>query len=50
MYTRAEKTFEREWGEGHPKIAAAREAKEALMELSRTEMMNGDPTTFAEQQ
>ena len=31
MYARAEKTFEREWGEGHPKIAAAREAKDALL-------------------
>jgi hypothetical protein len=30
MYARAEKTFEREWGAGHPKIAAAREAKDAL--------------------
>ena len=31
MYTRAEKTFEREWGETHPKVNAAREAKDALM-------------------
>jgi tetratricopeptide (TPR) repeat protein len=32
MYTRAEKTFEREWAVGHPKIAAAREAKDALLQ------------------
>ena len=32
MYARAEKTFEREWGAGHPRIAAAREAKEALLQ------------------
>jgi tetratricopeptide (TPR) repeat protein len=31
MYTRAEQTFEREWGEGHPKVVAARQAKAALM-------------------
>ena len=31
MYTRAEKTFEREWGEEHPKVEAARQAKAALM-------------------
>jgi tetratricopeptide (TPR) repeat protein len=31
MYRRAEKTFEREWGEGHPKVVAAREAKAALI-------------------
>ena len=30
LYTRAEKTFEREWGEGHPKAASARDAKAAL--------------------
>jgi tetratricopeptide (TPR) repeat protein len=29
-YTRAQKTFEREWGEGHPKAVSAREAKAAL--------------------
>ena len=34
MYTRAEQTFAREWGEGHPKIAAAREAKESLMQVA----------------
>jgi len=32
MYSRAEKTFERDWGEGHPKVIAAREAKAALMQ------------------
>jgi tetratricopeptide (TPR) repeat protein len=31
MFTRAEKTFEREWGEGHPKVVAARTARAALM-------------------
>jgi tetratricopeptide (TPR) repeat protein len=30
MYTRAEKTFEREWGARHPKVLRAREAKAAL--------------------
>jgi tetratricopeptide (TPR) repeat protein len=30
MYTRAEKTFEREWGSEHPKAIAAREAKAVL--------------------
>jgi len=32
MYTRAEQTSAREWGEGHPKVAAARAAKAALMD------------------
>ena len=31
MYTRAEQTFVREWGDGHPKIAAARQARAALL-------------------
>jgi tetratricopeptide (TPR) repeat protein len=30
MYTRAEATFQREWGESHPKVAAARLAKQAV--------------------
>jgi tetratricopeptide (TPR) repeat protein len=30
MYARAEKTYEREWGEDHPKIVAAREARASL--------------------
>jgi len=30
MYTRAQHTFEREWGNGHPKAVSAREAKAAL--------------------
>jgi len=30
MYARAQSTFEREWGEGHPKAVSAREAKAAL--------------------
>ena len=32
MYTRAEKTFEREWCEGHLKVLAARDAKHALLQ------------------
>ena len=36
MYARAEKTFDREWGEGHPKIAAAREARESLAQQALT--------------
>jgi tetratricopeptide (TPR) repeat protein len=32
MYARAEKTFEREWGEGHPKTAAARQARVSLQQ------------------
>ena len=31
MYTRAEATFQREWNESHPKVSAARMAKEALL-------------------
>ena len=31
MYTRAEATFQREWGESHPKTATARMAKEAVL-------------------
>lgn len=34
MYARAEKTFEREWGSGHPKIAAAKAARTALLEAT----------------
>jgi tetratricopeptide (TPR) repeat protein len=31
MYARAESTFQREWGESHPKAAAARMAKESVL-------------------
>jgi tetratricopeptide (TPR) repeat protein len=34
MYTRAEATFAREWCERHPRVAAARAAKEELMQAA----------------